>query len=89
MVLLEALACETPCVGSAVGGILDIIEDGKTGFFVEPGNAAAIAEKAWQIISDDGLREKFGKQGRLSVEERFSWEIKAQEMLSVYNGVIK
>lgn len=89
MVLLEALACETPCVGSAVGGILDIIEDGKTGFFVEPGNPNAIAEIAWKLISDDDLRERFGEQGRLSVADRFSWQVKAQEIFQVYRSVIK
>ncbi|MGC9400541.1 MAG: glycosyltransferase [Anaerolineae bacterium] len=89
MVLLEALACETPCVASAVGGILDIIEDGKTGFFVEPGDSAAIAEKAWQLIDDEVLRQKMGKQGRLSVERQFSWQVKAQEILKMYQRVIK
>ena len=86
VVLLEALACETPCVASAVGGILDIIKDGRTGFFVEPGNSTAIAGRAWQLINDEDLRHKMGKQGRLSVEKRFSWQVKVQEILRVYNG---
>jgi glycosyltransferase involved in cell wall biosynthesis len=76
-------------VGSAVGGILDIIEDGKTGFFVEPGNAAAIAEKAWQIISTAEIQEEMGTRGRLSVEKRFSWEIKSKEILEVYRSIVE
>ena len=88
MVLLEALACETPCVGSAVGGILDIIQDGDNGFLVEPRDSAAIADKVWQLISDSKLRQEMGKQGRLFVERHFSWQAKAREILQVYRTVL-
>jgi len=89
MVLLEALACETPCVASRVGGIVDIIEDGVNGFLVEPRDSVAIADRIWRLISDDKLRQEMGKQGRLFVERHFSWQAKAREILKVYEGLVQ
>ncbi|WP_456273217.1 glycosyltransferase [Bacillus sp. AK031] len=45
LVGLEAMACGTPVVGSAIGGLLDYVEDGKNGFLFEPGNASGLAER--------------------------------------------
>jgi len=88
MVLLEALACETPCVASRVGGIVDIVQDGINGFLVEPKNSAEIADKIQWLISNDELRQEMGTQGRLFVEEHFSWQTKAHEILTVYQAIL-
>jgi len=88
MVLLEALACETPCVASRVGGIVDIVQDGINGFLVEPKNSAEIADKIQWLISNDELRQEMGTQGRLFVEEHFSWQTKAHGILTVYQAIL-
>jgi glycosyltransferase involved in cell wall biosynthesis len=88
MVLLEALACETPCVASRVGGIVDIVQDGINGFLVEPKNSAELADKIQWLISSDELRQEMGTQGRLFVEEHFSWQAKAHEILTVYQAIL-
>jgi glycosyltransferase involved in cell wall biosynthesis len=88
MVLLEALACETPCVASRVGGIVDIVQDGVNGFLVEPKNPAELADKVQWLISSDELRQEMGTQGRLFVEEHFSWQAKAHEILTVYQAIL-
>ena len=89
MVLLEALACETPCVASRTGGIVDIVKDGLNGFLVEPEDSVAIADKVWRLISDGELRQEMGKQGRLYVERFYSWQVKAREILQVYTHVVQ
>jgi glycosyltransferase involved in cell wall biosynthesis len=89
VVLLEAIACETPCVASSVGGITDIIVDGVNGFLVEPGNSQQIANRLSQIITGENIRERMGKQGRLMVEKRFSWQAQADEILKVYKYLIR
>jgi glycosyltransferase involved in cell wall biosynthesis len=89
VVLLEALACGTPCVASAVGGIPDVIVDGLNGFLVEPGNPRALADGISQIVADEQQRRKMGEQGRRFVEERFSWQAKAREIIDVYERVLR
>jgi glycosyltransferase involved in cell wall biosynthesis len=89
VVLLEALACGTPCVASQVGGILDIIVDGSNGFLVEPKDPIALADRISQLIADDGLRRDMGERGRLFVEENFSWQTRARGILDVYNKIVR
>src|SRR5438552_8806220 len=81
------MACETPVVGSAVGGIQEVVVDGETGFLVpleqmeespleltSPAKFARdLAVKINQLMKDPELREKFGKARRKRVEEKFSW----------------
>jgi glycosyltransferase involved in cell wall biosynthesis len=89
VVLLEALACGTPCIASNVGGIPDIVKDGKNGFLVEPGNPQALAKKITILLENDGLRQKLGEEGRRFVEKNFSWQAKADELLDLYYNLLK
>lgn len=89
MVLLEALACQTPCVASAVGGIVDIVQDGFNGFLVEPGNAQALADKTFQLIDDDKMSREMGKHGVSFVQKHFSWQVKAREINEIYQTVLR
>jgi alpha-maltose-1-phosphate synthase len=83
---LEAMACETAVVASAVGGIKEVVVDGETGFLVsvdfiegtfklkEPEKfSRGLADRINQLMKDRQLREKFGKAGRKRAEEHFSW----------------
>ena len=88
VVLLEALACGTPCVASNVGGITDIIKDGKNGFLVEPKNAEGLANKITALIENKVLKQKMADYGRNFVEENFSWRAKAHELHALYQQLI-
>ena len=95
---LEAMACGTAVVASAVGGIKEVVVDGETGFLVpleqmnespfEPIDTEEfsrdLAEKINQLMKDRQLREKFGKAGRKRVEEKFSWSAIAQKTKALY-----
>jgi alpha-maltose-1-phosphate synthase len=99
---LEAMACETPVVASAVGGIKEVVVDGETGLLVplgrtkegsfEPTNpekfALDLAEGVNQLMKDRQRREKFGKAGRKRVEEHFSWASIAQKTKALYERLI-
>ena len=99
---LEALSCETPVVGSAVGGIPEIIQEGKTGFLIElesvsrtdfnPKNPEAFqksfAAKVNLLLDDENLANQMGKAGRLNVLEKFSWESIAKTTFKYYAEVI-
>jgi glycogen synthase len=100
---LEAMACETAVVASAVGGIKEVVVDGETGFLVpleqgkegsfEPTNpekfARDLAKRINQLMKDRQLREKFGKAGRKRVEEHFSWASIAQKTKALYQTLVR
>ena len=99
---LEAMACGTAVVASAVGGIKEVVVDGETGFLVpleqmrespfEPLNpekfSRDLAGKINQLMKDRQLREKFGKAGRKRVEEKFSWSTIAQKTKTLYESLM-
>jgi len=95
---LEAMACETAVVASAVGGIKEVIVDGETGFLIpleqmkespfEPLDpkkfSRDLAAKINELMRDRPLQEKFGKAGRKRAEERFSWSAIARKTKALY-----
>jgi starch synthase len=95
---LEAMACETAVVASAVGGIKEVVVDGETGFLVpleqmkespfEPLDpekfSRDLATRINQLMADPKLCEKFGKAGRRRAEEKFSWSAIAQKTKALY-----
>ncbi len=87
-VLLEAMAARIPVIGSAVGGIPDIITDGKNGLLVPEQSPAAIMRAVVRIATDAGLRERLTASAELDVEERFSWEAIAGQFEKLFSDVI-
>jgi len=99
---LEALSCETPVVGSAVGGIPEIIENGKTGYLIplesisrtdfNPKHSEAFqkdfAAKLNLLLEDENLAIAMGKAGRKRVLEKFSWASIAKTTYTYYETVI-
>jgi glycosyltransferase involved in cell wall biosynthesis len=71
LTLIEAQYFRKPVIATNVGGVKDTMEDGKTGFLVEPGNASAFADKLMALVNDPLLRETFGAAGKKLVEHRF------------------
>ena len=99
---LEAMACETPVVGSQVGGIPEIIVEGTTGYLVplksvsrtdfNPANPEAFqkafAAKINILLEDENLATQMGKAGRVRVLKQFSWESIAKTTFDYYQKVI-
>jgi phosphatidyl-myo-inositol dimannoside synthase len=73
MVLLEAMSYHVPVVTTALGGITDIVEHGKTGVIVPPNDATALAAALRQLIADRALVARLGEAAERLIEERFSW----------------
>lgn len=100
---LEAMACETAVVATAVGGIKEVVVDGETGFLVpidqmdespfEPRDpekfARDLAARINQLMADPALSEKFGRAGRKRAEEKFGWPAIAQETKALYESLIR
>ena len=66
------MACGKAVIGTRVGGMLDTIKDGKTGFLVAPKNADEIADRI-MIFKDENKRSEMGNKARKWVVENFDW----------------
>jgi len=88
LINLEAMACETPVVASGVGGILEVVEDGKTGLLVPPAQPAALAEALTRVLGNPDRARDMGKAGRRRVEEKFAWASVAERTEQVYADAI-
>jgi alpha-maltose-1-phosphate synthase len=101
IVNLEAMACQTAVVASAVGGIPEVVADGQTGTLVayDPARAgdpqfvadfeARFAEQVNRLTRNPGLATAYGQAGRQRCIEQFSWEKIAQETVAVYQQAIE
>jgi glycosyltransferase involved in cell wall biosynthesis len=86
MVLAEAMAFEKPAVGSAIGGIPEVIEDGITGLLNAPQDTAQLARNLLRLLNDPDLRSQMGKAGRRVVEEKFQLEKIVAEVVRQYRS---
>lgn len=71
LVALEAMACEVPVVVSKVGGLPEVVTDGREGFLVDPKDIDGMAQRSIEILSDDALRREMGRNGRQTAKARF------------------
>jgi glycosyltransferase involved in cell wall biosynthesis len=71
--LIEAAACGLPAVGSRTGGIVDVIEDGESGFLVTPEDASALEEALERLLADETLRARMGQRAARIAGLRFDF----------------
>ena len=85
---VEAMAAGVPVVVSRCGGLVETVQDRKTGFVVDPDNSVALAEAMLRLIEDDTLREKMGRAARQRALE-FTWDAITSGMHARYQALLQ
>jgi L-malate glycosyltransferase len=88
LVALEAMACQVPVVVSRVGGLPEVITDGKEGYLVEALNVDLMAQRSLYILSDDQRRLEMGRQGRETARARFCADKIIQQYEDYYKKIL-
>ncbi len=86
--LIESQAAARPVVSTDVGGVADVVEDGKAGFVTPAGDASAFAAGLLKLTEDATMRERFGMAGRSFVRERFSYQRLVRDMDAYYKELL-
>lgn len=89
LVLLEAMACGVPAIGTQIGGIPEIIDPGENGFLVELGDIDAAADAAIRILTDNELHKKMSATALETATKRFSSEKILAEYETLYARLLK
>lgn len=87
-VVLEAMASRRALVAAAAGGVLELVEDGRTGLLVPPGDPEALADAVGRLLRSPEERSRLADAGRRHVEQRFSLERDARELERVWREVV-
>src|SRR5439155_4341197 len=89
VVCAEAMAHGRAVVATAVGGHLDLVEDGETGLLVPPGDRDALRTALERLLSDPELRRRLGAAARERARERFSWPRVTELTLAAYEAALR
>ena len=87
--LLEAMACGLPVVATAVGGNVEIVQDGVSGLLVPPGNPEALTSAVTELMKDKEKARKMGLEGQRLVEENFSIEKNVEKIEELYLQILE
>jgi glycosyltransferase involved in cell wall biosynthesis len=89
MSLVEAMACGVPVVATRVGGMPEIVDDGRTGRLVPPGDPAALADALDALLADEPARRALGQAGLRRARERFAWDRIAAGLQQAYGALAR
>lgn len=87
LIVMEANACATPVVAARSPGLVDSVQDRKTGFLYEYGNIAELTERLGQLLDDPQLRRTMGEAG-VEWARSFSWDSATDKMLAVIERAV-
>jgi len=83
-VIAEAMSARRPVLGTRVGGVPELVEDGVTGYIVNKRDPAGIADRLLRLFADEELRRRMGAAGRRAAEEKFDLKRNVGELLRLY-----
>jgi glycosyltransferase involved in cell wall biosynthesis len=87
-VVLESMACGTPCVAFDVGGVGEAVRPDETGWLAPAGDALALAEGIRALLADEGLRRRLGARAREVAEREYADSVEAGRLESLYDELV-
>lgn len=87
--ILEAMSAGRPVVATAVGGSAELIEPGRTGFLVPPGDAESLADRIALLLEQPALREKLGSAARARTEAEFDIALSVRRFEALYTEMLE
>jgi glycosyltransferase involved in cell wall biosynthesis len=87
--LVDAMAAQKAAVGTAVGGVPEVIADGETGYLVPPRDPPALAGRIVELMKNAALRNRMGEAALRRARERFTVERMVQETAAVYARLVR
>jgi glycosyltransferase involved in cell wall biosynthesis len=84
IVLLEAMACEIPVIATDIVGTSDEIKKYQTGIVINPKNVNSLKDALMKILTNKKLQAQMGKNGRMLIESKYSWNTIANQIQKVY-----
>ncbi len=87
-VIIEAQAAGVPVIATKVGGVVDIIEDGKNGLLVPPADSKSMADAVMRIFKDTQLAREFAENAYAKVKEKYNLELMVKNTLDVYRDAL-
>lgn len=89
MVLLEAMACGLPIVGTRVGGIPELVEEGKNGILINPGDRKALLEALIALLADPVLREGIAQKNIKKIKEKYDMPVYIEKLKGLYREILE
>ncbi|MFP4118323.1 MAG: glycosyltransferase family 4 protein [Candidatus Woesearchaeota archaeon] len=86
---LEAMSCEVPVISTPVGEMKNYIKSNKNGFLFTKGDSFELSKHIQTLLEDDKCRNKLGKNARLTVLEKYSWESSAMKIVDALVGLVE
>jgi glycosyltransferase involved in cell wall biosynthesis len=87
-VIIEAAACEVPAIAYRIDGVVDAIEDGRTGILVDVGDVRLFACAMKRLAIDESFRARLGRQARFRAQQQFNSELVAAAGIDFYRKVL-
>jgi glycosyltransferase involved in cell wall biosynthesis len=87
--LLEAMACQLPCVATRVGGNPEVIDDGRNGFLIPTEDAEAAAHRIAVLLESDSLAHQMGREARSTIESKFTVKNMMDQLTDLYTSLLK
>ena len=86
--LIEAMGIGMPCVASDVGGIVDLIEDGKNGIRVPPKDAEALASALYRVLTNPDFATELGRNARTTIQQKFNSAASIRKLEDIYRKLL-
>ncbi|KAB2643498.1 MAG: glycosyltransferase family 4 protein [Verrucomicrobia bacterium] len=88
-VVMEAMCMSLPVIATNIGGSVEQVADGESGYLVPPNDPVALADKLAILLRDEPLRNRFGAAGRARIAERFTLNGMVERIMGVYEQCLK